>query len=180
MQQTTGVALLATHLAHTDRRALSQAWYSALHLAGRDSPGARARPAAAHAAVRAPLARAVRSGDAPARDTGNGRNPRPARTVPEPRAARGDGGAGPLERRCAKSELARTIEHGIARRAPRAETASFVVRAANGRVHVVVRTGGGGTRVVAVCSPSLRERVERALAQARFTLAGRGLRTEAA
>jgi hypothetical protein len=43
-----------------------------------------------------------------------------------------------------------------------------------------VRTGEGGTRVVAVCSPPLRERVERALAQARFALAGRGLRTEAA
>ena len=35
MQQTTRVAVLATQLAQTDRRALSQAWYSALHLAGR-------------------------------------------------------------------------------------------------------------------------------------------------
>ncbi|HTD37923.1 MAG TPA: hypothetical protein VK669_10445 [Candidatus Limnocylindrales bacterium] len=180
MQQTTGVALVATHLPYTDRRALSQAWYSALHLAGRDAPGARARSSPVHGFLRAPLARAVRRGDVPARDTGTGRNAFRGRTVAAPIVARRDGGAGPLERRCAKSELARTIERGIARRAPCAQTASFVVRAANGRVHLVVRTGGGGTRVVAVCAPPLRERVERALAQARFALAGCGLRAEAA
>ena len=38
MQHTTGVAVVATQLADTDRRALSQAWYSALHLA--DQPPA--------------------------------------------------------------------------------------------------------------------------------------------
>ena len=53
------------------------------------------------------------------------------------------------------------------------------IRAANGRVHVVVRSAAGGTRVVAVCEPALRERVERALAQARFALAGRAVRVEA-
>ena len=180
MQQTTGVALVATHLPYTDRRALSQAWYSALHVAGRDAPGARAHAATAHGCARAPLARAAQHREAPAHDTADGRTPRRGRRAAEARVACGDDAAGPLERRGAKSELARTIERGIARRAPGAETVSFVVRAANGRVHLVVRTGGGGTRVVAVCTPPLRERVERALAQARFALAGRGIRAEAA
>jgi hypothetical protein len=179
MQQTTGISLLATDLAYTDRRALSQAWYSALHVAGRDAPGARAR-ATARGTVRASLARAAQFGDAPAPGTGDRRDARRPRNLAAPTASRTGGGECPLERRRAKSELARTIERGIARRAARAETASFVVRAANGRVHLVVRTGGGGTRVVAVCAPPLRERVERALAQARFALAGRGLRAEAA
>ncbi len=43
MQHTTGVAVLATELPATDRRALSQAWYSALHLAER-APRARSAP----------------------------------------------------------------------------------------------------------------------------------------
>jgi hypothetical protein len=43
-----------------------------------------------------------------------------------------------------------------------------------------VRSDGARTRVVAVCAPPLRERVERALAQARFALAGCGVRAEVA
>ena len=57
---------------------------------------------------------------------------------------------------------------------------SFTVPAAGGRVQLVVRCDGTRTRVVAVCAPALRERVERALAQARFALAGCGVRAEAA
>jgi len=179
MNETTTVAILATDLAYTDRRALSQAWYSALRLAGGDAHDAQARraPPPRH---RASLARAAQGGDALALDAGDGRNRRRGRTGAERLEARRAGAAEPLERRNTKTELARTIERGIARRAPCAETASFVVRAANGRVHLVVRSGAGGTRVVAVCAPSLCERVERALAQARFALAGRGLRAEAA
>ncbi|MDP9106131.1 MAG: hypothetical protein M3N49_09380, partial [Candidatus Eremiobacteraeota bacterium] len=54
MQHTT-VALVATQLADTDRRALSQAWYSALHLAERP-PGtqpARLVPSTPEGACRA-------------------------------------------------------------------------------------------------------------------------------
>ena len=41
------VTVIATHVAQTDRRALSEAWYSALHLArdaARSGPGERRRP----------------------------------------------------------------------------------------------------------------------------------------
>jgi hypothetical protein len=58
--------------------------------------------------------------------------------------------------------------------------ASFVVRAGDARVHLAVRTDGERARIVAVCSPRMRERVERALAHARFVLAAHGIRAEAA
>ena len=83
------------------------------------------------------------------------------------------------ERRAPKTELARCIERGLTRRLPRA-AAAFAVRGAGGRVALIVRTDGARTRVVAVCAPPLRERVERALAHARFALAGRGVRAEVA
>ncbi|MBV8371188.1 MAG: hypothetical protein JO036_19910 [Candidatus Eremiobacteraeota bacterium] len=54
------------------------------------------------------------------------------------------------------------------------------MRAANGSVHLLVREDGARTRVVAACTPRLRERVERALAHARVALAQRGIAAEAA
>ena len=176
MQHTTGVAVLATHLADTDRRALSQAWYSALHLAGR-APAAR--PASHAQAAFEPArsgARAARGAtDAPQQRANDvARTARGAAT-----SARADVAAAP-ERRIPKTELARRIERGLTRRWPRATPASFAVRGAGGRVHVIVRCDGTRTRVVAVCAAPLRERVERALAHARFALAGSGIRSEVA
>ena len=76
--------------------------------------------------------------------------------------------------------MARSIEDGIARRELRGGAVSFTVQAAGGRVHVVVRSDGARTRVVAVCAPPLRERVERALAYVRCMLTGSGVRAEVA
>ena len=84
-----------------------------------------------------------------------------------------------LERRAPTSELARRIERRIARQVPRTAAASFAISAGDGRVHVIVRSDGASTRILAVCAPALRASVERALAQARFTLAARGIRAEA-
>jgi hypothetical protein len=177
MQHTTGVAVVAAQLADTDRRALSQAWYSALHLAGR----APAAPRAPHAPTPFEPARsgaraAIRANDAPQQRTND--VARSARGTAKTARAEA-GGAGP-ERRTPKTELARRIERGLTRRLPRAAPASFAVRGAGGRVHVLVRSDGARARVVAVCAPPLRERVERALAHARFALAGCGVRTEVA
>ncbi len=47
-------------------------------------------------------------------------------------------------------------------------------------MRILVRSDGVRTRLVALCAPPLRERVERALAQARFALAARGVRAEVA
>jgi hypothetical protein len=175
MQHTTGVAVVATQLADTDRRALSQAWYSALHLAD-------------HSPAAAPRAR-MPSGGSPAgsrcaRDADGILQRRSPDGAALARRRAGDArtpGGSPTgaERRNPKTELARRIERGLTRRPPRA-AASFAVRGGDGRVHLVVRDDGALTRVVAVCAPPLRERVERALAQARFALAGRGVRAEVA
>ena len=172
MQQTQGVAVVAAQLAATDRRALSQAWYSALHLAG-SVPAATTRRGA-FSAARTPNAGPTRSAartaaDVPLRSGTAFRAAAPRTPVAEP-----------LERRSPRTVLARGIERGLARRVPRRGVASFAIRTAGGRVHLLVRAGGGRTRVIAVCRAELREQVERALAHARFALAARGLCTEIA
>jgi hypothetical protein len=176
MQHTDRVAVLATHLAHTDRRALSQAWYSALHLAG-DAPSPRAGRGRAPSG--ATTSRASRSAHAvsctPARST----DARAQHSAARAASTRPGCVVAETDRRSPKAALALRIERGLRARTPRAGVGSFAVRAAGGRVHIAVRSSGGSTRVVAVCEPALRERVERALAQARFALAGRGVRAEA-
>jgi hypothetical protein len=192
MQQTTGVAVLATELPATDRRALSQAWYSALHLAER-APRARSAPLTAAMSARTNGASGsvhdacAGAGDAggvhgaPRRATsvrGDANAHRHAGVQREDPAHRGSPALA-AERRAPKSELARRLERELAQR-PRGASASFAVSAAGGRVRILVRSDGARTRVVAVCAPPLRERVERALAQARFALAARGVRAEVA
>ena len=177
MQHTTGVAVVAARLADTDRRALSQAWYSALHVAERPPAAGRAprrspcgaRPNGSHVAHGPNDPPQRRSADGAAR----------ARDAARNAGARHDGSVD-AERRLPKTELARRIERGLTRRPPRGAAASFAVHGAGGRVHVIVRSDGALTRVVAVCAPPLRERVERALAQARFALAGCAVRAEVA
>jgi hypothetical protein len=108
------VTVIATQVARTDRRALSQAWYSALHLARAAAP----------------------------------------------------------ERRRPVSDGARRIARALASlRAQPPAQAARTIDLAGGRVQLVVRTDGRTTRLVALCSPALREPVERALAGARYALA---------
>lgn len=200
MQQTDRVAVLATHLADTDRRALSQAWYSALHLADRAArplraPNCRSGPSGLAAFPRGPALaatgaspptagavaqaahapRSMRAATAPHRSAAETVSPGMAQSAPAGTTKIASDGA--AERR-APSELADRIERALtdhAPHAPRGGAASFTVRAESGRVHVLVRSDGARTRLVAVCAPPLRERVERALAQVRFALAGRGM-----
>ena len=174
MEQTQGVAVVAAQLAATDRRALSQAWYSALHLAGRAPLVTTRRGASAAGRPRAGSVPAVSVARTAAADVSHRggtavRVGAPRTPVPES-----------LERRSPRTVLARGIERGLVRRVPRRGVASFAIRTANGRIHLLVRAGGGRTRVIAVCRAELREQVERALAQARFALAARGVRTEVA
>ena len=177
MQHTTGVAVVATQLADSDRRALSQAWYSALHLAEHPSAAGRTQFTRALAAAHDNGSRHGGAGsDAPPVGAAEGTGG--ARQAGRASAARFDAAAVP-ERRAPKTELARCIERGLTRRLPRGG-AAFAVRGAGGRVALIVRTDGARTRVVAVCVPPLRERVERALAHARFALAPYGVRAEVA
>jgi hypothetical protein len=74
------------------------------------------------------------------------------------------------------SDVARRIERAVAARLPAVtgSPASVCVKAGDGRVQLLVRHDGTTTRIVALCAPHLRERVDRALAQARFSLAAAG------
>jgi hypothetical protein len=173
MQQAHDVTILTTRLGQTDRRALSEAWYAALHVA---APNRAGRPATVTGTpTRAPRperANAARNGAARGAAAASVamRNGRPA-TAPAsgvPAAAR-DGAR-------AAEKLARALTLRVLQR----PASSFTVRSGDGRVHVVVCNDGARTRLVALCAPALRERVAQALAHARFVLAAHGISSEVA
>jgi len=170
---TAGVAVVATRLPLTDRRSLSQAWYSALHVAERDRS---ARPAAPHrAACAAP-------GSPPAPPRGETHGAPVARVAPA--ATPGLAGAertirstapAALERRAPHTEITRRIERALLRRTADARPATVAVIAGGGRVQLLVRTDRDATRIIALCRPDLRAPVERALAHVRFALMASGV-----
>ncbi len=175
---TRSVAVVATHVPPIDRRALSQAWFSALHVAEPPlaprprtprTPGERGgRAGRALAPAAAPVSRSGSAGISPAARSAS------AQVGREGAAA---------ERRAIAGPLARRIERAVERQAmsaPLPRVASIAINAGDGRVQLLVRSDGATTRIVALCAPHLRERVDRALAHARFALAAAGNRIEVA
>jgi hypothetical protein len=81
-----------------------------------------------------------------------------------------------IERRRPVSETARRIERAVQRLAamPRVP-AAHTIDVDGGRIRLLVHHDGRTARLVALCSDPLREGVERALASARFALAGAGM-----
>ena len=80
-----------------------------------------------------------------------------------------------VERRRAACETSRRVERAVTILATRWNgDAAHTVDVAGGRVRLLVRVSHGVTRIIAVCAAPLREPVERALASARFALAGSG------
>jgi len=164
-----GVAVVATQLAQTDRRALSQAWYSALHLDRGDARVAappRATNAVAPGSHQPRVARAAEH--APPRAATQ-------RVATSGHTAQANRAPLPLERRSLPTEAARRVERAVERivHAPHRPT-SQTIAIDGGRVTLLVRSEPGATRIVALCSEPVRARVERALAHARFALAARG------
>jgi hypothetical protein len=165
-----GLSIVSAPLPIVDRRALSQAWYSALHLTPRDR-GRSARLSVPSAPAES-LARSRSHGDAAtARGDAGAPREKPAKAGMRERTAL------TFERRSPPAPLARKVIRAVERRLPARMPASVALRAASGRVHVVVRRDGQTLRLIALCTPALREAVERALAQARYALAARGTRT---
>jgi hypothetical protein len=80
------------------------------------------------------------------------------------------------DRRTPRSRLARRIESVLFSPHSQVRRATFTI--GRGRVHVVLQSKGDRIALVAFCSPALRGIVARALAQARFALAARGIRGE--
>lgn len=163
-----GVAVIATQLAQTDRRALSEAWYSALHLAG----GTIAPRTAPHRVGTAPAAKAPAPATHDERERASAPLAQRSRQRPPGRASADAG----VERRRPVGETARHIERAVtALAARRPLPVAHTVEIAGGRVRLLVHDDGRTTRIVALCSGPLREHVERALASARFSLAGAGV-----
>jgi hypothetical protein len=165
------VSIVAAPLAAIDSRALSQAWYSALHLARAQTPGpqpARTRsPRLPEATVGVPSGTLRRRVVEPP-------NPLPrARFAEAPRAACGD-----AERKRAHASFARRIEAALMRPSHRPARAAFVVGEGAARAFVVLQTRAGKTHLVAICAPAHRDAVARALAQVRRSLAARGIPCE--
>lgn len=168
MTQELGFSILTAPLAAMDRRALSQAWYSALHVVRDRDPerqvaGRKQREPAA--VLRPPLA------PARTRDARSGR----AATCRVARAEDPSRGAFPSERRGARSALGIKIERVLAERKAPARRVSFTVDGSAARVHVALARSEAGVQLVALCPPALRARLARALEEARYALAARGI-----
>ena len=163
-----GISILSAPLAAIDRRSLSQAWYSALHLA-RD--GATPKGSTPRRAAGRPIA--VSSRTSGAASSARAGHAAPASSKPEHRAPARAGGA--LERREPRLPLTRRIERSLFERTSPTPRTTFTVGEGTGRVVVVLHASGDRVRLIALCSPALRRTVARALDQARFALAARGI-----
>ncbi len=163
------IAVVRTRLPYTDRRSLSQAWFSALHV----SEGPRAQPAASNRAPAHALASAA------------GRPPNGRRTAGATREAasmlrRTRDAFAPAPRGGFESSPARATRHA-ATVAPRPRPSghpplrtSLTVGVAGERVALVLRRDGATLHVVAVCRPAVERAVREALARAAAHVRGSG------
>jgi hypothetical protein len=163
------IAVIRARIPYVDRRALSEAWFSALHLARADRrPGRRAPRAAAPAPGNAAARPAAVAKSSPA---SFGPRPLPQRTGGAATTAFGrevnvrpngrSGGA------VVVPFPSRAIRYAPVR-------ASFHVGLDGGRVQIIVRRDGPVLHVVAVCSARHVDLVRRALACADLHLRLRG------
>jgi hypothetical protein len=161
------VDVVTAPLAEIDRRTLSEAWYCALNLARTMAP---AQP---------PNRNVRQTSREPARVDPICDDPAHATTLspiatPSPRHA-GEPPPAELERRRPPGPLARKIERALARSQVPARRVTLTLQGRTGRVELLVRSSGGATHVIAVCTPGAHARVAQALAHARFALARRGI-----
>lgn len=172
MSQQIGFSILTAPLAAIDRRTLSQAWYSALHLAA-DHPSEATPPRRKSAS----LNESARSASLPARTAAPIARPKTAIRATSAKGTKREATAAP-ERRGVRSPLARKIERTLLTPSAPSTRATFSIGAARERVHIALHVRGARVRLVAICAPRVRERVARALAQARYALAQRGVALE--
>lgn len=170
------VSILAAPLGAIDRRALSQAWYSALRLAPQAPQVQKRSPfdrelMPAHGGLRNVTPQASR-----AAHSGTLRS----QTIGSKRAANACGreSAAGARINASRVRLAERIERAFGSPATNLKRATFSLGPGNARVHVVMQTAGARTTLLAICRPELRDVVARALAQARAALAARGVGIE--
>jgi hypothetical protein len=170
------IAVIETRLPYTDRRALSEAWFSALHLAHDARAAAPAKPGAtpSYATVAREAMQLARGSAARARRD-------PARSVAHAARRAAHAGLDVPARRA--SDAARTPAATRAFERARSYApfrTSITLDGANGtRVHLIVRRVGPTLHVVALCPPAVETLVRKALASADLHFRARGERLEA-
>jgi hypothetical protein len=163
------IAVISARLPYVDRRALSEAWFSALHLASdgplSPKPPERRLAATLRAAVR-PLAgarlggRGAPLGAAPLRLRAPQRAARPSTDLSAPHAT---------------STRAVVAPQTFARARSYAPFRTSLTFGVDGeRVALLLRREGVTLHVVALCRPEVADRVRRALASADLHLRARG------
>ena len=165
-----GIAVLRTRLPYVDRRSLSEAWFSALHVARTDAPTREAgsRPAACgNVSVPHPKRARPVSHLAPARTVGIARYAATVRSAHDavPSGVDLDDAAAPMPRLRRAAAQARSYP---------ARRTSLTVGVDGARVQLLLRREGNVLHVVALCRPGIAEVVSRALACAHAHLRSRG------
>jgi hypothetical protein len=170
MTQQLNVSILSAPIAAIDRRALSQAWFSALHFA-RDSEPA----AAPHARNDTACTMRAANHQAQAHEATHAHGPAAQTRVACETPQRRNLQLVTVERRAPRTPLARKIERTFLDPRSKIKRATFAVGKDGARVHVMLQSRGARVRLVAFCAPRIRENVARALEQARYALAARGI-----
>ncbi len=160
-------SVLSAPLAQIDRRALSQAWISALHLSQassvhRAAPASRATCEAHRARSTAPLSPNA---------TGTNARERTCNAHVERLAVAIAGG----ERRSPQSSLARRIVAILLAPRNRTRRCTLALGGDKGRVHLLLGGSDRRLHLVALCASGVRTEVERALREVRYALAARGI-----
>src|SRR5579871_6147491 len=174
MTQQLEVSIIAAPLAAIDRRALSEAWYAALQCA---KEGTRA-PATPPRDGRSDPPVYGRARNANVVTIRNGAPP----FTPHPAASRrsvalvAERAGAPLPGSRMRSSLARRIESTFSKPDSSVRRATFSLGRGSVRVHVILQNRGERFVLLALCPPHARGLVSRALAQARVSLAARGIR----
>jgi|HubBroStandDraft_4_1064222.scaffolds.fasta_scaffold128654_2 hypothetical protein len=173
MTQRLEVSILAAPLAAIDRRALSQAWYSALHLARRDRCLVPARECTPCIVAAPNEPESQDETDICRPRAAERRVQRFAQTKPLQVTMLSSADRTSVNR--GTVPLSQRIERRFAHSASHVRRATFSMGRGAARVHVVLQTNGNVATLVALCRPQMRGLVARALAQARFALATRGV-----
>ena len=169
ISQQPGFTVLSAPVALCDRRALSQAWFSALHMHTQNAQAPAAVRATARAQRVAPsLAQSIKT-------TGGIARTACVQTPPQRYSGTATPVPATVDRRHTPSKLARKIEQAFLREQNAPKQASFALEGDRGRVQILLRSAGGATQIVALCPPAAREVVSQALAQARYALSMRGI-----
>ncbi len=163
-------SVLSAPLAQIDRRALSQAWISALHLS--QAPSAHRATLPSRAARTAHTARTARPSAPLSPNATGARMQVQARGMGAERIALAIAGG---ERRSAQSSLARRIVAVMLAPRNTARRCTLALGGEKGRVHLLLGGSDRRLHLVALCASGVRAEVERALHEVRYALAARGI-----